>query len=87
MEKQLKEYRNNQKNKLPGQGRNIEVDDRAIPNQSNRSFVNPAPYQQRQNIPENNSNDLRMHQVYNTITSFRDPRNLMLRAHELVNFI
>ena len=87
MEKQLKEYRNNQKTKMPGQGRSMGANDHSRPNQNNRTVVNPVPYQHRQNIPEANPNDLRTHQVYDSISSFRDPRNLMLRAHELVNSI
>lgn len=92
LDNQLKEYRNKQKHNGPDLNRNRtnnsiqrhEINDYSVTNAPNNQVI---PRQQQNYVPPTNSNDLRMHQIYNTISSFQDPRNLMLRAHDLVNII
>lgn len=91
-DKQLKEYRNKQKGNKTGASRDVPYNSNPRYNVNNGGAVNAnynqvVPAQQRNYAPPPNSNDLRLHQIYNTIDSFRDPRNLMLRAHELVSII
>lgn len=83
MQSQIREYRNKQKRNNPKIGKIWTLDDIKKLDESKANDEREFKRKVDRNLGSRNNN-ARMNQVYDSVASFTDPRNLMLRAFELV---
>ena len=83
MQSQIREYRNKQKRNEPKIKKIWTLDDIRKLDESKASDEREFKNKVDRNRGSGNSNP-RMNQVYDSVASFTEPRNLMLRAFELV---